>query len=758
MNNFKNTINNDNTLSNTTVDTLLKTTTKIDPKEIPNVIYNDYIETTTGEEPYTKFKDNNLDAFDLCNFSLYGSAVQLINNKISNIIKNYPKALYINNVVFNKKGNNFENYQYNPYTNTSFFRIHTNYVENPLNLNFSQNNVYNNQQSLTNNFINYVIYINNTEYPILNYIAPPTITDNYLTIYVNGDPFKHLTEFIPYFIKPSSKVINDYFNELDTLDCNILNRYSTPIYNSTFYVNLTTDTGYNVKVKKQLNFPTTDGYNLDVESNLFTTYLNELLSIAEEKDKTYSNVILRKLVSPLLYKTELLKSCEGETQVSGELMETTLNIIGQLFDKTRQNIISLSKNDTIGYLDTNNVNYNNLSNLLEKKGWSNITDLEINNKNIELWKSLLVNSDYIFNSKGTKKAINILLSLLGIPKEFISYKEFIYIAKQPINVDVFKRTIRSISPSLTLADFNVDNDGYPIMNKDCFEYSGDWIRSGIYSDERFQHIRTSTSNYIDSYRKLIPDLQTNVLNEKFTVVDSTTVLSMSGITSELINSNGTSNLCLDITATTQNSPVINVSIDCDGCEVTGITEVNSYCIENNYVTNICSGNIVCNHSYTCNSDGTVTLNINTIGGTQPYIYSGNVNGIEKTIIDGLILDNDDIVTWNVTDFNGCSSNEYTTKIVCTDVVFVNNSNNSDTTNDINNNTVECENLTIEVNYECEDTDTETVIMFSILGGTGNYEINSPISSGDLFTVGEILTIEVEDSNGCTGRYSEIIEC
>ena len=50
------------------------------------------------------------------------------------------------------------------------------------------------------------------------------------------------------------------------------------------------------------------------------------------------------------------------------------------------------------------------------------TTLEVND---ELFKKLIINSKYIFKSKGTKKSIRKLLGLLGFENDWYTIKEYI---------------------------------------------------------------------------------------------------------------------------------------------------------------------------------------------------------------------------------------------------------------------------------------------------------------------------------------------
>jgi len=57
--------------------------------------------------------------------------------------------------------------------------------------------------------------------------------------------------------------------------------------------------------------------------------------------------------------------------------------------------------------------------------------------NFQFYRNLILNSAYLFKSKGTKKSIEFLLRMIGAPDSMVEFNETIYLADGPINVEQF---------------------------------------------------------------------------------------------------------------------------------------------------------------------------------------------------------------------------------------------------------------------------------------------------------------------------------
>jgi len=122
------------------------------------------------------------------------------------------------------------------------------------------------------------------------------------------------------------------------------------------------------------------------------------------------------------------------------------------------------------------------------------TQQDLNN---QYFRNLILNSSYLYRSKGTRKTIEFLLNFIGAPEALIEFNENVYMADTPINVQkfnllysqisggtyvpqfaslddantysfqgivysAFTQVSQTITTNMTLADYPVDSEGYPV--------------------------------------------------------------------------------------------------------------------------------------------------------------------------------------------------------------------------------------------------------------------------------------------------------
>ena len=136
--------------------------------------------------------------------------------------------------------------------------------------------------------------------------------------------------------------------------------------------------------------------------------------------------------------------------------------------------------------------------------------------NYQYYRNLVLNSAFLFKSKGTRKSIEILLRLIGAPDFLVDFNEYIYTADQRINLADFGRQYVQISGgtyvqqtpvldsadvysimgvqysgvtySTTTTDISITESEYPIDNIGCpstpvdsesyyFQIGGGWFES-----------------------------------------------------------------------------------------------------------------------------------------------------------------------------------------------------------------------------------------------------------------------------------------
>jgi hypothetical protein len=65
--------------------------------------------------------------------------------------------------------------------------------------------------------------------------------------------------------------------------------------------------------------------------------------------------------------------------------------------------------------------------------------------NYQYYKNLVLNSAYLFKSKGTRKSIETLMRLIGAPDALVEFNEYVYLADQKINMSDFNSQYANIS-------------------------------------------------------------------------------------------------------------------------------------------------------------------------------------------------------------------------------------------------------------------------------------------------------------------------
>jgi hypothetical protein len=100
--------------------------------------------------------------------------------------------------------------------------------------------------------------------------------------------------------------------------------------------------------------------------------------------------------------------------------------------------------------------------------------------NYQFFRNIVLNSAYLFKSKGTRKSIEILLRLIGAPDAIVEFNEYVYLADQKINMNQFDKQYATISGGTYLQELPVYDPSYT-FNILGQTYSGYTVQS-IYED------------------------------------------------------------------------------------------------------------------------------------------------------------------------------------------------------------------------------------------------------------------------------------
>ncbi len=674
-------------------------TTNMDPKTDKNYVtgnYSNFITLETlnlsVEETKLLLKNNintslNLNSNELKNYALFGSMTEYIRTCLEDIITNWPASLFASPFVSIKGqdyvGSTYENYSYDALTNESNFKVNTTFLINQFQLNYLSNgtildtfNEANDLRNVTINYESYAIKINNIEYDVLGFTGSTYNINDYIYFKVKGNPFTgNTTEGNFYYhIKPKKIIENTFFNGLKGLQKFLLNRNSSVLYTATFNFPVRNDEGVIMYTSKSVTWPVTDGYNINFDTNDYVSYAEELLNIATNYDLNETNLMNRFLVSESISAFDTvpvhLADVHQDT-TTGQKVNKTLNIYGRSFDDINQFIDGVSLAHTVTYDKQDNTPDKYLKDLARILGWDVVSTLVsddlLNNyvttsessfsgvsvgltpieKETELWRRLILNSPWVWKSKGARKSVEFLLNFMGIPKGLVRFNEYVYKADSPIDIDLFIEILDKNGLDTDLTLYPVDSDGFPkpLTNTQdmYFQNYGLWYRETGGSGSTIDILTGNNphagpydggSKYINQFRKLIPNFSAVTLNTE-TSTSTQKNLFLNYAQGQITNYNG--DTYVDIVGS-DNSDIGNCIVyqaeiigdpmptpiltPCD-CPCEGEDDILSVCVEKGKPINQPCKTLINTPSVNSNT-GFYVANVNT------YAHNGSVIGTKTT--------------------------------------------------------------------------------------------------------------------------------
>lgn len=440
------------------------------------------------------FKNNfevypNFDLTIVTNFVSYGSLSKRFSSSITNIISFFPAAIECNFLGSDySTGTTASNIIYDAPSNETSLTLAVERLRNPFEIDFTTNSTRNlslreipvsGLRNFTTGFTNYSLFIAGVGYSITRMTPTESLSNGNLVIYIEGDAFSGQTEtFENLIIRPNDLIVNKVFNEdLDEVENFLLNRKVSPIYTATFKIPSITDDGQYYLNQTTVNWPLFGNWNIDIISSDFTTYLQQLEDIASEFDSYKTNIISRFLTTGAF----------KEFDTSDQKVEKVLQIYGRSFDETSKFISALAYMNSVNYNVGNDIPSQLLKNLSTTLGWSSnfspISNEKLLNSvfgqkntdssqfsgvptkttpdelNYQFYRNVILNSAYLFKSKGTRKSIEMLMRLIGAPDSLVEINEYVYVADQRININQFNTQYASISGGTLITELPILEDG-----------------------------------------------------------------------------------------------------------------------------------------------------------------------------------------------------------------------------------------------------------------------------------------------------------
>jgi hypothetical protein len=417
----------------------------------------------------------NYDLTEVTNFTLYGSLVKRLEVSLLQIINYFPAALEVDQVYYDySTAFTCTNVFYNQNEETTTFNIDVARIKNIFDIDYSVNASTNIAlrptpvsplRALTPNYKDYSLFIGtaSTEFPLLFFTASTSLSAGTISLTVSGNCFSGETQITQSLvIRPNKQKTEMVFsNDFDEVEKFLLNRFVVPKYTSQFKVPRQTDDGTYYTAYEYLTWPLFGIWNLDITTDAYNSYVEKLASYGAEIDDFKTNLISRFLTTGAFH----------EFDTPDQKVEKVLQIYSRSFDETKKFIDALATITSVSYVAGNDIPSALLVYLAKTLGWdTNISPISnedflssvygVKNKsiyegwtrdqtpselNFDYYNKLILNSAYLYRSKGTRRSIEFLMKTVGAPEALVEYNESIYVADRTIKYSDFLNKYAQIS-------------------------------------------------------------------------------------------------------------------------------------------------------------------------------------------------------------------------------------------------------------------------------------------------------------------------
>jgi hypothetical protein len=421
--------------------------------------------------------DLNLDLTDPNSYSYFGSFYTRLANSINKIIEEYPYAIltYDSNVG----ETNFITLSSTQLSYTEITLISSAFT-NQGNIIFTSGNSYNalssNTLNVFDNFNQFEIQLSSTTlnttpaYPILSYNYSAYSDYYHLNFRISGIFTANTTDAI--YIRPSKKRYFQYKRSLNNLEYQLTEggKWLVPNpENDQFF-------------EKSIPWPRSiDGFAPDSYGTNFDNFTDELLKYATLTDQIKTNWMVRAIVP------ENYLELDTDGQIYNKLIQT----YAEEFDKIKEYIDNLAYSHSYDYTESETISNKFLGRLTELLGWKqpiNFTDTDFfeflgqeddNNKtfedyNLDLWRRMLTNINWLYKRKGTREAITFIFKLIGAPECLVNFNEFVYKIEKNASTVLSKlgdQTVGTSTAFFTPEPTTVVNEnGYINFNESRFAF------------------------------------------------------------------------------------------------------------------------------------------------------------------------------------------------------------------------------------------------------------------------------------------------
>ena len=387
----------------------------------------------TPPQPYSVLPNElNLKASDPFSYAYFGSFYTEVANAVNNIINAFPYAILsydngtgttiydyvsIYNSITHEKSSTFK-VPYSALTNQGGVVVNSATTVDSVGLASDINKFCIQLSSVTTNNANIL--------NILGYnFSSSTIP--YLEFTVNGFlDVSGTTSTIPLYIRPTKQRLAEYDQGLSELEYNMFYGFNMNV------IDVMDDI---TEVSQEFIWPKTiDGFNPDIYGNSFESFKASILKAAASTDDAKTNILIKTVIP------ENYLELDSEHELYASLIQT----YGHQFDEIKRYIDGIAYAHTITYSGEENTPNKFLKKLSALLGWKlsdNFTELDLfeymagdadgngnsySYFNIEIWKRILININWLYKRKGTRDAIQFIFKLIGAPDCLLRFDEFTY--------------------------------------------------------------------------------------------------------------------------------------------------------------------------------------------------------------------------------------------------------------------------------------------------------------------------------------------
>lgn len=409
------------------------------------------------------------------------------------------------------------------------------------------------------------------------------------------------TSTLPIYIRPTQKRLANYKFTLTELEANMLNGFILETVKAEDDL---------TPIKTQYIWPKTiDGFNPDTFGVYLQNFSVRLLNSAIATDEAKTNMLVKTVIP------ENYIQLDSNQRIYATLVQT----YGHEFDEIKKYIDGIAYAHSITYNKVENVPDKYLKKLSNLLGWKlsdsfNELDLfeylssDINGSNntfsyynLEIWRRILININWLYKRKGTRDAIQFIFRLLGAPDCLLRFDELTYKIEKTFYDDSNLGNI-ALSPSQIAQGTAIDDLFINPTNENGY------INYGA-SSYIFQEGGTGRGNgdrYINQWRPIF-DPQEKIDNIKVVVGDENVFGSQ-----DIINSK---EVCLAI------DPAQGIE-----CDVFGFYQTSGTCwVWGSFAPPFSSLTVPFEYSVDCNTIQPDNITGMTLNQYLDHIYTNSIN-------------------------------------------------------------------------------------------------------------------------------------